>query len=258
MNDLAKFILFSGGARYTLILLKNWRQKGAVRALSNVSDLRKEYSNVGLNEGDKLIKQGPFALFKAWLNEACARDVLEPNAMCLSTCQNNKPSARYVLLKGCDESGFIWYTNYNSRKSEDLLANPNAALTFWWGPLERSVRIEGVVERISEEESDAYFRVRPRGSQLGAWASNQSSTVSSREVLDDQEKEVAQRFLNVEHIPRPPHWGGFRMVPSRVEFWKGRASRVHDRILFEQQTSGPVVLGSQAFGGEWTSVRLQP
>ncbi len=250
--DLLKFLLFSGGARYSLAFLRNYKRRSIVNSSQNLStvcaDLRKEYSDRGINEDDVVVKSGPHALFKAWLEEACNLKVLEPNAMCLATCQNNIPSSRFVLLKGYDESGFVWYTNYNSKKGADLLANPNAALTFWWGPLERSVRIEGVVEKVSAEESDTYFSCRPRGSQLGAWTSDQSHDISSREALDKQEQEVIARFKDTENIPRPPHWGGYRLKPKRIEFWKGRASRVHDRIVYERSDTS----------GEWDMRRLQP
>lgn len=210
----------------------------------NPADLRVSYSKQGLD--DACLSNDPHVMFRAWFDEACAAKVVEPNAMCLSTCSGNKPSARYVLLKGYDERGFVWYTNYDSRKSAELAENPNAALTFWWGDLERSVRIEGRVVRVSAEESDAYFHSRPRSSQLGAWSSNQSSQIESRAALEQQEVDVIKRFDGMDKIPRPPHWGGFRLEPSRIEFWKGRESRLHDRIVFEK------------LGGGWATKRLQP
>lgn len=212
----------------------------------DVANLRVSYNNQGLLEED--IGKDPYEQFKVWFAEACDAKVIEPNAMCLSTCKDNIPTARYVLLKAHDERGYVWYTNYTSRKSQDLMANPHAAITFWWGDLERSVRIEGTVEKVSEQESDEYFNSRPRGSRIGAWSSNQSSTIGSREELEQQEKDIIANFGDGEDIPRPPHWGGFRLVPSRVEFWKGRASRLHDRLMFERTASG-----------EWENVkRLQP
>ena len=214
---------------------------------ASVKDLRKEYSRKGIDVED--MPTDPYSAFKVWFQEACDANVIEPNAMCLSTCKDNMPTARYVLLKGHDERGYVWYTNYNSRKSADLLENPRAALTFWWGDLERSIRIEGTVEKVSEEESTAYFQSRPRGSQIGAWTSNQSSDIGSREDLVTQEEDIIAKFEGMDTIPKPSHWGGFRLVPSRIEFWKGRESRLHDRIVYEKDEGG----------SSWTSPRrLQP
>lgn len=210
----------------------------------SAADLRVSYSNRGIDV--EMMPGDPYDAFKQWFDEACAAKVLEPNAMCLSTCKENVPTARYVLLKGHDERGYVWYTNYNSQKSRDLLENPRAALTFWWGDLERSIRIEGAVERVSEEESTTYFQSRPRGSQLGAWCSNQSSEIESREALQEQEADLQKKFEGAEKIPKPPHWGGFRLIPTKVEFWKGRESRIHDRIVYEKK------------GASWAVKRLQP
>lgn len=252
--NLAQFLLVSGGIRYTLGYLRRFRTPQATQTalkstVKAVSDLRQEYSKVALSENDPQVQAGPFALFQTWFNDALANNVLEPNAMCLSTCRDNKPSARVVLLKSHNEKGFVWFTNYESRKGNDLQSNPNAALTFWWGPLERSVRIEGVVKKTSPEESDAYFNSRPRNSQLGAWSSTQSTAIGSRAELDQQESDVISQFEGVERIPRPAHWGGYRLVPSRIEFWKGRESRIHDRIVFERDSLTST---------EWTMTRLQP
>lgn len=222
----------------------------AVRGLTqSVADLRKEYSQQGLNENE-LPPSSPFELFHSWLNDACQAKVLEPNAMCVSTCVDNKPSSRFVLLKAFDDKGFVFYTNYNSRKGRQLVENPNACITFWWGELERQVRIEGVVEKVSEAESDTYFNSRPRGSQLGAWSSNQSTEIEGRTVLEEQEKRVIEKFENVPNVPRPPHWGGFRLVPTYIEFWKGRQSRLHDRIVYE--------CDSKDNDNSWSRKRLQP
>lgn len=214
----------------------------------SVSDLRKEYSAQGLNEAE--LPATPFSLFKMWFDEAVQSKVLEPNAMCLSTVdKNGRPSGRFVLLKGLDDRGFVFYTNYESRKAEDIAANPHASLTFWWGDLERSVRVEGRVEKVAQEESEAYYWSRPRGSQMGAWASNQSRPIGSRELLDTQMEGVKERFKDESAvIPKPPHWGGYRVVPERIEFWKGRQSRFHDRIEYRRE-------GEAA---EWTRRRLQP
>lgn len=159
-------------------------------------------------------------------------------------------------MKGHDDRGFVWYTNYNSRKGGEIDSNNNAALTFWWGEMERSIRIEGTVEKVSEEEATAYFHSRPRSSQLGAWSSNQSSEIESRTALEEQEVEIVKRFDNVEVIPKPPHWGGFRVIPNRMEFWKGRASRLHDRIAFTKtETDYEKSLISEI---KWDIKRLQP
>lgn len=212
---------------------------------NNIKDLRKEYSKQGLEENNA--HSDPMKQFASWFQEACNANVLEPNAMCLSTCFENKPSARMVLLKDFDSRGFVWYTNYNSRKSHELDSNKHAAITFWWGDLERSIRIEGIVERVSSEQSDSYFSSRPRGSKLGAWTSNQSSLISSREELEKQESEIKELFKNKEDIPRPEHWGGYRLIPTCIEFWKGRESRLHDRIVYKKNEHN-----------EWELRRLQP
>lgn len=264
MQAWMKVIVFGFAARCSVSLLRQISgrtgrkllstQKSSSASLSRegstpVADLRKEYSRQGLEDSDPNLQAGPFALFTSWLNDACAAKVMEPNAMCLSTCVNNVPSARFVLLKGYDRRGFVWYTNYNSRKSWELEQNPNACITFWWGDLERSVRIEGKVEKVSAEESDSYFQSRPRGSQLGAWTSNQSSDIPSRFDLEEQEKKIIAELGDKATIPRPPHWGGFRLVPKRIEFWKGRESRLHDRLVFEREDAAQDV---------WKLKRLQP
>ena len=213
----------------------------------DLATLRKEYSKQGLNEED--MSDEPMQTFDTWIQEAINAKCIEPNAMCVSTCQDNTPSARYVLLKAHDKRGFVWFTNYESRKGEDLAANPAAAITFWWGDLERSVRIEGKVEKVSEQESDDYFNKRPRGAQLGAWSSNQSRPIRSREELAAQEQSIIAHFKDMPKVTRPPHWGGYRLVPTRIEFWKGRESRLHDRLVYERAS------GEE----QWTRPkRLQP
>lgn len=230
------------------------KHDAATSTTKTIADYRREYSQKGLDENDPLIQgKNPFPLFGKWLNDAIQSKLPEPNAMCLSTCSlDNQPSARFVLLKGFDEErGFVWYTNYTSKKSEELTANPKAAITFFWVDLERQVRIEGRVEKLCQEESDIYFAGRPRGSQIGAWSSDQSKPIANRELLEKQELDMINRFANESAIPKPPHWGGWRLIPNRIEFWKGRASRLHDRIVFERKTADPEDL-------HWSVARLQP
>lgn len=197
---------------------------------TSVADLRKDYTFQGLKETD--VDTNPFKQFQIWFDQALAAQLLEPNAMTLATTtKDGKPSARIVLLKGFDERGFVFYTNYESHKGQELAENPQAALVFWWAELERQVRIEGRVEQVSEQESDAYFHSRPFNSRLGAWASQQSQVIENREVLELNWQELQTQYENRD-VPRPPHWGGFRVIPTAIEFWQGRSSRLHDRLLY--------------------------
>lgn len=198
----------------------------------SIADIRKDYQLKSLSEHE--VDQNPFAQFSVWWNEAVQSDIIEVNAMALSTVTSTgKPSSRIVLLKGYDEQGFVFFTNYSSDKGQQLTQNHFAALLFFWKELERQVRIEGVVSKVSEEESDAYFNSRPIGSRLGAWASPQSQKISDREVLNNELMKFTEQF-DQENIPRPAHWGGYRVKPTRIEFWQGRSNRLHDRILYEQ------------------------
>ncbi|MEZ7835543.1 MAG: pyridoxamine 5'-phosphate oxidase [Burkholderiaceae bacterium] len=211
---------------------------------TQIANLRKSYELAALNEQDS--QDQPRLQFEQWLNEAISAHIPEPNAMTLATVDHNmRPSTRVVLIKGLDERGIVWYTNYDSRKGQQLAGNPFAALQFHWVEMERVVRIEGEVERISEADSDAYFHSRPLDSRIGAWASPQSEVIRGREVLIDAEIKYSAQFL--QHPPRPPHWGGYRLKPTLWEFWQGRKSRLHDRLCYTQTDSG-----------QWMRQRLAP
>ena len=197
--------------------------------VDRLQEMRTEYEDAGLTEAD--VDGDPMVTFDAWFAAAVAGGVDEPNAMVLATVgADGSPSSRTVLLKGYDDRGFVLYTNYDSRKGRELAVNPSCALLFPWYPLHRQVRVEGIAERLPAAESDAYFAVRPRGSQLGAWASHQSTEVAGRAELDAMYADAERRFADVD-VPRPPHWGGYVIRPLVIEFWQGRQGRMHDRIV---------------------------
>jgi pyridoxamine 5'-phosphate oxidase len=202
----------------------------------DLTGLRSEYAAHGLRRAD--LHPDPLHQFGAWFAAALGADIREVNAMTLATATpDGKPSARVVLLKGFDEQGFAFFTNYDSEKGRELEANPFAALVFYWTQLERQVRIAGAVERTSREDSAAYFHSRPVGSQLGAWASKQSEVIDARQVLDARLMEVTERYENGD-VPLPPHWGGYRVKPESFEFWQGRPNRLHDRFRYSRQANG--------------------
>lgn len=210
---------------------------------TDLAQLRTDYKRAALTERDAAAD--PYLQFSRWFDEAVAAAVPEPNAMTLATVDaSGQPSARIVLLKSVDARGFVFHTNYDSRKGSDLGANARAALLFFWPQLERQVRIEGRAERASAKESDDYFAQRPRGSQLGAWASPQSARIADRAALEARFAEADARFASA--VPRPPNWGGVRIVAERFEFWQGRASRLHDRLVWKRA------------GGAWSIERLAP
>ena len=211
--------------------------------MSTLADLRKNYSLGSLDIADA--DPNPFRQFDVWFKQAVDAQLPEPNTMTLATADpGGRPSARIVLIKGVDERGFVFFTNYESRKGRELAQNPHASLLFYWIELERQVRVEGSVVKTSAEESDSYFASRPVGSRIGAWASEQSKVIESRAALEMREREFSAQYG--ENPPRPPHWGGYRLIPDAIEFWQGRPSRLHDRLLYTRS------------GSEWTIDRLSP
>lgn len=209
---------------------------------NTLSNLRKNYEKGELIESK--INSNPFKQFEIWFEDVLNYNIYEPNAMILATAYENKPSARVVLLKGFDETGFKFYTNYNSRKGKQLSLNPNAALLFYWMELERQVRIEGKIEKLSREESLIYFNSRPLESRLGALASNQSEVIPDRSYLEKKYSEVKEKYGD--NPPMPENWGGYKLIPELFEFWQGRPNRLHDRIVYEKISEG------------WKIYRLSP
>jgi pyridoxamine 5'-phosphate oxidase len=211
----------------------------------DLASLRNDYMRASLDVTD--VDPDPFRQFARWFDDAYASKLPEVNAMTLATADaDGRPSARVVLLKGVDDRGFVFYTNLRSRKGRELEARPRAALLFFWAELERQVRIEGAAERVSEAECDAYFAARPRLSRIGAWASPQSDPIPDRAWLEREFEAVDRHLADGEHVPRPPHWGGVRVVPEAFDFWQGRRSRLHDRVVYRRGASG------------WTLARLAP
>ena len=209
----------------------------------NIASLRQEYMRAGLAESE--VDRDPMRQFERWFEDALRAELPLVNAMTLATVgAAGQPSARVVLLKGVDGGGFVFYTNYASRKARELEAKGAACLVFMWSPLERQVRIDGAIERVSGADSDAYYKSRPLGARLSAWASPQSERVASRAVLESAMGEVKQRYGDAP--PRPPHWGGYRVLPTEIEFWQGRADRLHDRLVYKRS------------GTSWTVERLAP
>ncbi|MFP4228027.1 MAG: pyridoxamine 5'-phosphate oxidase [Salinivenus sp.] len=215
--------------------------------MSSLADLRQEYAKAALTR--EHVADDPLEQFRSWFDAALDAELEEPNAMTLATAgADGTPSARIVLLKGLDERGFQFYSNYESQKGTELSQNPHAALVFWWAPLERQVRVEGPVDRLPEDESTEYFHSRPRGSQLGAWASPQSQVVETRDDLQQNLAAVEAEYDEEESIPRPPHWGGYVVHPFQIEFWQGRPNRLHDRLRYRRP----------ALDTDWTLERLAP
>jgi pyridoxamine 5'-phosphate oxidase len=215
----------------------------------DLAALRREYGDHGLDVPD--LAPDPVSMFRRWMDDTVTAGLHEPNAMVVaSVSPEGRPSSRMVLLKGVDERGFVFFTNYESRKAAEIAANPHVSLLFPWHDLQRQVRVEGTASKVSAEESEAYFASRPRESQLGAWASPQSRVVASRSALDERYGGVLAQFAELDEVPVPPHWGGFRVAPYAVEFWQGRKGRMHDRLVYRRVEDDP--------HAPWTVDRLAP
>ncbi len=235
---------FGGYANYTAV--SGQFNQGRIRMLNNqeIAELRRDWSLKELDESN--VSKNPFDQFSTWMKEAIEAQILDPNAMTLATADKNGiPSARVVLLKSIDEEGLVFFTNYESKKSKDLLENPNASVVFFWKELERQLRVAGAVEKISKKESEEYFKTRPYESKLGAWASKQSSEIPGRKSLEEKFSEMKNKF-GENDIPLPDFWGGFRLMPKEFEFWQGRVNRLHDRIAYIKENE------------KWKIVRLAP